>query len=93
MSNNIFDKMTILPISVANLNEETLHEDTGIDESIIIKKVSEKIGNKKHNRKIRILKRTLIAAAVCILLISALSLPAVAENIYALYAPLRRQYL
>ena len=85
MSNNIFDKMTILPISVANLNEETLHEDTGIDESIIIKKVSEKIGNKKHNRKMRILKRTLIAAAVCILLISALSLPAVAENIYALY--------
>ena len=85
MSSNIFDKMTILPPSANSITEETLYTDTGVDSQKVINNVMNSIGTKKSNRKPKILKRVLIAAAVCVLVFGTVSLPIVAENLYILY--------
>lgn len=85
MSSNIFDKITILPSSANSITEETLYTDTGVDSQKVINNVMNSIGIKKTNKKPKILKRVLIAAAVCALVFGVVSLPIVAENLYILY--------
>ena len=85
MSSNIFDNMTILPSSIGNIMEETLYIDTGVDSQKVMNNVMNILRTNKHSRKPKFLKRILIAAAVCVLMISVVSIPIVAENLYILY--------
>ena len=77
--------MTILPQSVNGISEDTVVEETGIDGSRVIQDVMNTVGKQKRTGRNKILRRALIAAAVCVLAVSIVSLPIVAEKLHILY--------